>query len=182
MSADEFEEGWAGGADMGAAKAEIARLKKLGEGLRDLTAAAGRISDPDKLAALQDRNIEAFEEMTAQMGLKALDKMRDVLALLADPSKAAEMAAQASEKNAGALAAARAEIEAARDRETEKLLGRLTGWMETAADHGASGARPGRETVFEFDPFDDGPAEETDDDSDRAAAPPADAPAKGDET
>lgn len=130
---DETAEGWAGGVGNAAAKAEIERLKKLGEGLRDLTAAAAEIRDPADLAAVQDKNLKAFEQMTAQMGLTALERMRETLAALSDPTKTAELAKDAADRHAALLSAARAEIEATRDQETAKLLRRFSEQMRAAA-------------------------------------------------
>ncbi|MEM9725306.1 MAG: hypothetical protein AAF909_07580 [Pseudomonadota bacterium] len=137
--------GWDGGQEQSAARAELERLKKLGEGLRDLAAEAGRVADPDKLAEIQDRNLAAFEHMTAEMGLAALDRMRAALALLSAPPESGPEGPAKAGGETPIVAAAQSEIEAWRDRETTALLramrahfqGPDTSGGKTEADDGA---------------------------------------------
>ncbi|MEL6979071.1 MAG: hypothetical protein AAGM38_10370 [Pseudomonadota bacterium] len=140
--------GWAGGAEQAAAKAELARLKKFGEALRDLTTAAQRIEDPEARAALQDRNLEAFERMTAEVGLLSLERMRDLLGALAEAGVAAEPGAAAAAE--ARIAATQEEIDAARDRESAALMRQLRESYRRAAE--AAG-----KAVEAFEPFDGGP-------------------------
>ena len=174
MSRDDEELGWAGGAEQQAAAAELERLKKLGEGLRDLTAAASKISDPQELAAIQDRNLQAFETMTADMGLAALDRMRAAVELLKDPTLTAAHGGVASEERREAeLTAAQQEIEAARDRERAKLLQEFKARFDAASQGAAAAARA---AGFDFEPFEGGPMEVPERDWDRGASPLAEMP------
>lgn len=110
-----------------ALRAELARLRDLGEGLRKLTADAAKVSDPEALARIQDQNLAAFEAMVTTQGLEALDRMRAIVAELKDgaPPPAKGAATQRPVPMADQLAEAQMAIRAARKREMEKLLGRI---------------------------------------------------------
>lgn len=153
--------GWAGGAEQAAARAELERLKRFGDELRKLTRASTRIRDPADRAALQDRSLEAFEAMTAKVGLLALDRMREMLRLLAETDLAAEAAGV--EQAEARIAAAQKEIDAVRDRESAALLQSVREALAVARGGAGGGAGGGADLAPEgeryepFEPFDDGP-------------------------
>lgn len=146
-----------------ALRAELKRLRDLGEGLRRLSAEAAKVRDPETLARLQDQNLAAFEAMVTAQGLDALDRMRGVVARLreggtpfpaAAPPAGPEQGGSRSDRNgpdAGAtgrggpgqamdeaLAEAQLAIRSARKRETEKLLGRIGERFRAAQEKAAN--------------------------------------------
>lgn len=168
MSEKDDAHGWAGGQEQDAAKAELERLRKLGDGLRDLTAAAARIRDPDALAAIQDRNLEAFETMTGDMGLAALDRMLEAAAVLADP-KTAQAASDLAARGEASVAAAQAEIEAARDQARAGLLRDMEARLRAAGQSRSASSAP----ADDFEPFEGGALEDMPTEAEPSAEPSA---------
>ncbi len=110
-----------------AAERELERLKRFGARLAELAPRAG--AERADLEALQDVNLAAFERMTEDVGVAALDRMvllagelRATLEAAADPAAAARIAPR--------MRAAAEELDALRDRETERLLDRIATLFE----------------------------------------------------
>lgn len=113
-----------------AVERELERLKRFSARLSELpsdTTAFG----PD-LDAAQDANLDAFESMTETVGVAALERMTLLTDQLTadlesddDPAATAQIAPR--------LRAAAEELDALRDRETERLLDQINGLMAQGA-------------------------------------------------
>lgn len=121
------------------AREELARLKSLGERLRSIGAATAAMPDADARAAIQDANLAAFEAASATVAGAALTRMRrltaDLDAALRPDGRSGPNAAPGEQD---AIAAGRETLEEAvrdirgvREREFERLMGRLTDILET---------------------------------------------------
>ncbi|MCI4663967.1 MAG: hypothetical protein MRY74_04525 [Neomegalonema sp.] len=105
-----------------ATERELERLKRFGQ---RLTALKPRTDlTIDDLQALQDANLAAFETMTESVGVSALERMTLVLEEMRKSLEDADKPEAAAEL-APRMRAAAQELDALRDRETERLLDRI---------------------------------------------------------
>lgn len=109
-----------------AAERELERLKHFGQRLAELAPRAGAPSED--LETRQDANLAAFEAMTESVGVAALERMT----LLAEELRATLEGSDdpaAADKIAPRMQAAAEELEALRDRESERLLDQIGALM-----------------------------------------------------
>lgn len=117
-----------------AAERELERLKRFGVRLAALQPRAGPVAD---LEAAQDANLAAFEAMTEDVGVAALDRMTVLTAELRatieegdDPGAATRIGPR--------MQAVAEELEALRDRETDVLISRIAATLDPASTSAAS--------------------------------------------
>lgn len=126
------------GAAFAAARAELDRLRALGERLGRLGAQTADLGDREKRAAIQDANLAAFEQTSAYTADLALTRMRDLLTALRDTPAAAAGAEALRER----IDAAARDIAAARDSESADLARRIARILAQAGGAAAPSDAP----------------------------------------
>lgn len=134
-----------------ALREESERLGEMGAALSEIAAAAGRVEDATALAALQDKNLAAYERMIADSGALALEKAQTVAGQMAEALDGDPEDAMSG------LQATMAEIKAARDAGSDAFLRALAERLGTRAPRSTGAARttPNArpETGWETEPF-----------------------------